>query len=138
MKFELLNRALVASLAAVALVSCGGGTGDDEAGSPTVLSVQPATLTGLGADVNSCGSGDRGYVYVYGGVAPYRIDNTAPGYVTIDRTTVDDRGGRFKVTLTGACITNGTIVVVDKLDKQVVFTVSSVKGTDPAASSPAN
>lgn len=114
---------LASLLFVAALAACGGG-GDDDAGSPTALSVQPDTVT-FTSDSTACAGGGRQDVYVYGGTAPYRIDNTIPDYVSVDKSQVDSRGGHFTVTVGAACIKNGTIVVVDKLDNQVVFTVNN-------------
>lgn len=117
---------LVASLA-----GCGGG-GDDAAGSVTAFSVQPTTNTitantavNGGPPAGLCSAAYAGEYFIYGGAAPYRIDNTAPGYMVTDKTSVDARGGSFKVTFTGGCITGGLIVIVDKLDNQVIVTLNN-------------
>ena len=118
----------VASLlgAAGVLVACGGG-GDDDAGSVTTFSIQPATVKfTVPTDASGvCFGGGTQDVYVYGGTAPYRIDNTVPDVVSVNTTQVDSRGGHFTVQVLGGCFEDGTIVVVDKLDKQVVFTVTN-------------
>jgi hypothetical protein len=109
------------------LAACGGG-GDDEAGSPTTFSIQPATVTFTapeGSASGVCFGGGSQDVYVYGGAAPYRIDNTAPDYLAVNKTKVDNRGGNFTVTTVGGCLTNGILVIVDSLDKQVIFTVNN-------------
>jgi hypothetical protein len=127
MKIQPLS--LAAVLAAAVVAGCGGG-GDDNAGSVTPLSVVPSDLSITGPK-DACAGGplSSSQVYVYGGAAPYRIDNPFPNYVTIDRTHVDSRGGYFTITFTGGCIDPGSIVVVDALDKQVTLTVHNTKGT---------
>jgi hypothetical protein len=117
---------LLASLAA-----CGGGD-DDEAGSPTALSVVPSTLTltalqasAGGPPQGQCGGGMAGTVFVYGGAAPYRLDNTSPDLVTLNKSTVDSRGGSFTVTYIGGCFSPVSIVIVDKLDNQVVLELNN-------------
>jgi len=117
---------LAAVLGAGLLAACGGG-GDDEAGSPTSLTVQPAEVTfKVPTDTDGvCFGGGTQDVFVYGGAAPYRVDNTLPAYVNVDKTTVDSRGGHFTVTVRGGCFDTGTIVVVDRLDNQVVFKVTN-------------
>jgi hypothetical protein len=113
------------------LAACGGG-GDDEAGSPTAFSIQPTTVTftaPASAASGVCFGGGSQDVYVYGGAAPYRVDNTSPDYVSVNKTKVDSRGGNFTVTTQAACLTNGIIVVVDSLDKQVIFTVNNQPAT---------
>ena len=75
---------------------------------------------------------------MYGGAAPYRLDNTAPDAMVLDRTSVSDRGGSFKVNFTGVCIAPALIVIVDKLDKQVVITLNNKPGTAAPAASAAS
>jgi len=109
------------------LAACGGG-GDDQAGSVTAFSVQPATVTFTAPSTAAsgvCVGGGTQDVFVYGGAAPYRIDNTVPDYVDVDKAQVGDRGGSFRLTTRAGCLENGTIVIVDKLDKQVTFTVNN-------------
>jgi len=119
-------RFLLSAAGAAVLVSCGGGS--DESGSPTAFSVVPDTVAFTapsGTTTGKCVGGGTAQVFVYGGVAPFRVDNTAPGYLAVDRTTVDNKGGSFNVTALGGCIATGQIVVVDKLDNQVKVTVSN-------------
>jgi len=111
------------------LASCGGGS-DDEAGSPTAFSVVPSTLTVTSSSTTACYAGFVGEIFVYGGAAPYRLDNTAPDSVVLSTTTVDHRGGSFTVSYTGAaCFDPATIVVVDALDKQVTLSLTSKLGS---------
>ena len=119
---------LIVAASALMLASCGGG-GDDQAGAPVAFSVVP-TSSGFtapaGSPTGQCFSGGSSTVFIYGGAAPYHIDNTVPQYLTVDRTTVDDRGGSFNVTVTGpGCLTAGSIVVVDRLNNKVTFTVDN-------------
>ena len=130
----------------VALASCGGG-GDDQAGSPTALGVQPAdkTLTALaqsagGPIAGQCSGGYAGDVVVTGGAAPYRLINTSPERVLLHRSasdftpvsTVDDRNGLFSVSFGGGCFDPALVIVADKLDKQVVLTLHN----KPSAAAP--
>ena len=109
------------------LASCGGG-GDAEAGSVTAFSVVPSTLTvtaAIGTPSGVCQGGFAGEVFVYGGAAPYRLDNTAPDVIALDRSEVSDRGGSFKVAFRGPCASPVVVVVVDKLDHQVTLTLNN-------------
>lgn len=144
MKLNPLTLALAAAASTVlVLAACGGGD-DDEAGSPTALSVVPASITNSVPEgnpnnipVGECASdlGSNGSrVFVYGGVAPYRLDNTQPDYVVLDRTTVSNRGDYFTAWFTTGCIDPAIIVVVDALDRQVQLTM--VNEPAPAASAP--
>ena len=116
---------LVASLAA-----CGGG--GDDAGSPVAFSTVPTTLTVTaptaangGPAAGKCVAAFAGEIFVYGGAAPYRLDNTVPDAIVLNKTTVSDRGGSFTATFTGVCITPATIVVVDKLNNNVIVTFNN-------------
>lgn len=113
----------ISSLAA----GCGGG-GDNEAGSPTVFSVVPTTVSfkaPVGTPAGVCLGGGTQTVFIYGGAAPYKIDNTSPDAVNVDKTEVGERGGSFTITVRGGCLTTVPIVVVDKLNKIVTFTINN-------------
>jgi hypothetical protein len=138
-------RILIATFPMLALVAtlagCGGG-GDDEAGSLTAFSVQPSSLTltaPTGSPAGACLAGFQtggyaGDVYIYGGTAPYRLNNSMPDGVLLHASSTDstpvsvvnDRGGSFSVTfINGWCLSPATVIVVDKLDKQVVLTLNN-------------
>lgn len=119
--------ALSMIMLSAALAGCGGG-GDASAGSPTAFSVVPNTTTHTaptGSPAGVCYSGGSAKIFIYGGAAPYRIDNTSPDILNVDTATVSDRGGSFTVTVTGGCMTTIPIVVVDKLDHTVTYTVTN-------------
>jgi hypothetical protein len=106
------------------MASCGGG-GDDNAGSITALSVQPTDVSvssGTGAG-GACASGATANIFVYGGAAPYRIDNPFPTHIGLNKTRVDNRGDSFTITFLGGCIDPGTLIIVDAMDRQVTLTV---------------
>jgi hypothetical protein len=108
--------------------ACGGGS-DDEAGSLTPLSVVPSEVTVTGPKDFCPGAGEIMTVTIYGGTAPYRIDNTFPQLLTTNKASVGDRGGNFTVTSLGAgCLSKGSIVVRDKNERNVIVTVSLEKG----------
>jgi hypothetical protein len=120
-----------AMVAATVLAACGGG-GDDEAGSPTAFSIVPSTVTftapPAGTSVGVCPGGGTATIFVYGGAAPYRIDNTVPDFIALSTGTVNDRGGSFTITTLGGCVSPGNIVVVDKLGNNVTLTVTTTPG----------
>jgi hypothetical protein len=127
-----LNAALLTMCVAV-LAACGGGD-KDEAGSPTAFSAVPDEITLTGPDADTCGAGYAGRIFVYGGSAPYRIDNTLPDYVVVTPNKVDstrDGNNYFDVTYTtAACLENIPLVIVDALGKKIEISLNSVKGTD--------
>lgn len=127
----------VAALAFVGVLAACGGGGDDEAGSLTSFNIQPATVTftaPAGTAAGLCVGGGSQDVFVYGGAAPYRIDNTLPDYVSVNKIEVGSPGENFTLTVLGGCVTNGLIVVRDKLGRQTTFTVNNAPTT--AASAP--
>lgn len=116
---------LVATLGLLA--ACGGG-GDQNAGAPTALTLSTNTLTfkpPAGTPTGTCTGGGTAQIFVYGGAAPYRIDNGFPNYVMVTPSQVSDRGGSFTVTMVGGCLSPGSISVVDALSNIVTLTVNN-------------
>ena len=129
MNYGVLNRIAAATLMSLALASCGGSS-DDEAGSPTAFQTVPTGITFQGDGVNCLGGSQQ--IFVYGGVAPYQLDNTNTSAITLDKSSIGSRGGNFTVTVAnGACMTDIPVVVKDALDHVTTVTVSS-KPTKPS------
>jgi len=138
MSRPLLARATLVVALPLLAASCGGGGSD--AGSLTPFNVVPSAITLTGPDANTCGSGSAGRVFVFGGSSPYTVNNTGKGFVTVthpdkpnpppDPIKLDRPGDYFEVTvpIPNSCMDNIPIVVVDKLGRQVTFSISSVKG----------
>jgi hypothetical protein len=131
-------RALWLSAIAAVLTSCGGSGTTDESGSPTAFRIVPDTVGVTGAPPpvgapsgtkGTCAVGGTTEVFVFGGTAPYRIDNTVPLYVRLNKTTLQAKGESFTVTFLGGCLDPGQVVVVDHLDRQVVLTLTNKEGT---------
>jgi hypothetical protein len=120
MKLTPWGTAVALSVCVAALVGCGGG-GDDNAGSLTPFSVVPdefkVTTTADGCPVG--GTPPQGTFFVYGGAAPYRLDNTSPDRVALNKTIVNERGGSFTATFLGGCVVPMHVVIVDANDRQV-------------------
>lgn len=131
MKSRKLIAAIPVLVAAAAMTACGGG-GDAEAGSPTTFSIVPSTVTftapPVGTSVGTCPAGGTATIFVYGGAAPYRLDNTVPDFIALNTGSVSDRGGSFTITTLGGCVSPGNIVVVDKLGNNVTLTVTTTPG----------
>ncbi len=127
---------------AAALVGC-GGSNDDEAGSPTEFSVVPTTVTFSAPPTTPtgfCVAGGTQTVFVYGGSAPYRLDNTVPDVVSVNKSEVGERGGSFVITVTQpACLKTVIISVKDARGFVVPFTINNEAATaavTPPASAP--
>jgi hypothetical protein len=137
MKLNLVRRTACLLASAALLASCGGG--DDEAGAPAGLSITPSTITlNVGAslaDPEGCGEPGAIYfaseVFIYGGAAPYRLDNTQPGTLILtDKnqnpvSQVGSPGGSFMLWAAGGgCLDPGQVVVVDATNRLVTLTVT--------------
>ncbi len=122
------GRGALAALALVgALTACGGG-GDDEAGSGA-LTLSMSAIDLKGGSTTTCYSGFAYRVFVFGGVAPYKVTTDVPDALLFNTSDVGDVGGSFDVTANGVCFAKGTIVVVDKLNKRILLPVTNVVGT---------
>ncbi|MHA6879953.1 hypothetical protein [Ralstonia pseudosolanacearum] len=116
----------LAATALTALAGCGGG-GDLENG-VTALQASPATASFAGPNTSTCYTGSGGRYFIYGGKAPYIIQNALPAFMTVSTTKVNDVGGSFDVTLLGACMTNGTINITDAMGRLVTVTINDTIG----------
>ena len=127
MKFQQVKTTVLLLATIGLLAGCGGG-GDQNAGAPTALSLSPSTVTfksPAGTPTGVCLGGGTATIYVYGGAAPYKINNSFPNYVLVNTTQVNDRGGSFTVTVGGGCLSPGIITVVDALSNYVTLTVNN-------------
>lgn len=110
-----------AVLTAVALASCGGG--GPVAGDAEGLSVYPEEIKWTVPSCGGSGGGDT-VVTINGGQPPYRIVNSAPQFVTIDRNTVTGKDPTFRVTTLGGCGENMAVTVFDYHSRSAVFAVT--------------
>ena len=123
-----LRRWTLISLALVgALTACGGG-GDDESGSGA-LALSMSAIDLKGGSTTTCYSGFAYRVFVFGGVAPYKVMTDVPDALEFNTAEVGDVGGSFDVSGNGVCFQKGTIIVVDKLNNRVSLPVTNVFGT---------
>jgi hypothetical protein len=131
MNFTTLASNAIACAMLLTVMGCGGG--GESAGSLTEFSVVPTEITLTGPDENTCGGGDAGRVYIYGGAGPYRVDSTLPGVVFVTAVTmVGPSSGYFDVfVVPGACLTTIPVVAVDMLGRTAEFEVNTEKGEAP-------
>lgn len=110
------------------LSGCGGG-GDDNAGSLTTFSIVPSEIKWSGPP-GACAANATSRVYVHGGAAPYRLQNTLPDGISVDKTEVDNRNDYFEVTVLGMCMDQVEVAVLDANDRRVVLTVTNEEGEE--------
>lgn len=110
------------------LVSCGGG--GDIAGDSTEFSVTPDEYKlKLGAGA-SCGSASRFQpivVTIVGGQSPYRIVNSSPETLIVDKTEATGKDPQFRVSYksnTSLCSEPATVTVLDYHSRSATFEYS--------------
>lgn len=115
---SIFARSLVGFVSVFALVSCGGG--GDIAGDTDEFSVAPDAVKFTDkkkrtTNVDSCIGvrGDRTVFTIVGGQSPFRIINSSPQYMSVDKTEVSGKDPKFTVTMTGSCGDPLTILVLD-------------------------
>ena len=127
---------LTSVLLVATLASCGGG--GDVAGDSEDFAVFPSEVkfednAARTTNTESCVgvAGAKTVVTIVGGQPPFRIVNTFPQYVAVDKTEASGKDPKFVVTLTGSCGDPLTILVLDYHSKSasVAFTIERVKPT---------
>lgn len=115
---SILGRFLVGLVSIVTLVSCGGG--GDIAGDTDEFSVSPDAVKFTDnetrtTNVDSCIGvrGARTVFTIVGGQAPFRIVNSSPQYMDVDKTEVSGKDPKFTVTMNGGCGDPLTVLVLD-------------------------
>lgn len=94
------------------LASCGGG--GDVAGDTDEFFTNPAEFKwGVSSCAPEDSYGNEVLVTIVGGTPPYRIHNSLPKYLSVDRTVATGKDPVFKITTLGGCLDPGTITVLD-------------------------
>ena len=117
---NVLKMALVAATAAV-LASCGGG--GPVAGDTEGFSVFPDETT---LKTSACGTagGFDSVVTINGGQPPFRIVNSSPQYITVDRSEVTGKDPKLRVSTLRGCGEDLAVTVIDFHSRTAVYTVS--------------
>mgnify|MGYP005871059691 CR=1 FL=1 len=107
-----------AVIAALALASCGGG--GPVAGDAQGFSVSPEETTWT---VPSCTASGGGYtiVTINGGQPPFRIINSAPQFISVDRNEVTGKDPTFRVSTVRGCGENLTVTVIDYHSRTAIY-----------------
>lgn len=87
--------------ASTVLVACGGG--GDNAGNLTEFSTNVDEWTVKSAAPGCSTGGAEKWVTIIGGQAPFRIRNSSPDNLQVDRTEVTGKDPMFKMTTLGGC-----------------------------------
>jgi hypothetical protein len=122
------SRALASLALALLLFGCGGG--GTESGSPEEIFISPDEVVVTGPS-GSCAVGEGPTVHLYGGVPPYRLSNSYPSAMALDKTEVEDSGDGFTLHFTnGLCVDGMPITVEDRLGNLATLIVTNQAGTD--------
>lgn len=104
------------------LASCGGG--GDVAGDTEEFFTDPAEFKwGVASCAPEASSGNEVLVTIVGGTPPYRIHNSIPKYLSVDRVVATGKDPVFKVTTLGGCMDPGTITVLDYHSRTTVVEI---------------
>lgn len=138
---SMVGRSLIGLVSVFALASCGGG--GDIAGDTSDFGVSPKEMEFTDnetrtASVDSCIGvrGARTVFTIVGGQAPFRIVNSSPQYMDVDKTEVSGKDPKFTVTLNGGCGDPLTILVLDYHSRSASVEIS-VKREKQEAATPA-
>jgi hypothetical protein len=111
---------------ALALAGCGGG--GNESGPSDQVVVSPAEVT-VSGQIGVCGAGLGPTVHVFGGLPPYKLTNSVPTYLQLDKTEVGGSGEGFTMTFLGGCLDKMPINVEDRAGRVVSVLVTNQKGS---------
>ena len=126
MNHKHIGSALLAWVALAALAGCGGG--GNESGPAEEILASPSGVVAEGAP-GACATGTGPTVYLYGGTPPYKLDNSAPAAMAIDKQVVTNSGDGFTITFrNGQCIEGIPVTVEDDMGRVLAIPVTNKKG----------
>lgn len=114
-------RRAAALLLATVLTACGGG--GNESGPPDHIQLSMSSVR-VGSP-GFCVSGMGPEVHVYGGSPPYRVSNSVPQGMQLNKSSVVLSGDSFTISfINGVCLENMPITVEDGMGRiaQVIVT----------------
>lgn len=106
---------LAAAAAALSLLAgCGGG--GNESGPTEALEAAPSAVT-VGAS-GQCEAGPGPTVHVWGGQPPYKLTNSMPAGMVLDKSRLTYSGEGFTITfINGICMENMPISIEDDMGR---------------------
>lgn len=120
------------------LSACGGG--GDIAASPSTFSVFPsaASFASLVPGDAYCehGGGASTVVNIVGGTPPYRIINTAPDYMIVDKSVAEGKNPQFTVVARNACSSKSQVLILDYHSNSTTFSLTVTAGPAATATTP--
>jgi hypothetical protein len=110
-----------AALALTLLAGCGGG--GNESGPPETLEASPSAVS-VGP-TGDCSEGTGPNVTVWGGQPPYKLTNSVPGGMALDKSRLTYSGESFTISfINGVCMTNMPISIEDDMGRLLHVLVS--------------
>lgn len=111
----------LATTVLLSLTACGGGGNESGPPDQMYVSVDAVNVTGD----TGCAVGRGPEVHVYGGQPPYKLANSMPQGMVLDKTVVQNSGDSFLITLTGVCMDAMPITLEDQLGNLAKVTVTN-------------
>lgn len=98
------------------------------------VTVIPDTVNITGPDSEHCSAGVTASFFIFGGLPPYTIRNTAPQYLAVTPTVVTESGGGFNATTLGGCLDPGRIIITDSAGHSETVEITNELGSAAPAS----
>ncbi|HEX5684677.1 MAG TPA: hypothetical protein VFY73_11660 [Ideonella sp.] len=109
----------------VTLSACGGG--GNESGEPGAPYASPPAV-GVKGGEGTCYAGPGPTVFIYGGQPPYKLDNSLPQGMQVDKQVVTDSGQGFTITFNGQCMEAIPVTIEDDMGRVLAVPVTNEEG----------
>jgi hypothetical protein len=119
----ILSRSVPLSLMfAFALSACGGG--GNESGPPD--RIQPSTTSIKAGSAGACALGVGPEIHLHGGQPPYRLSNSLPRGMQLNKDWVQNSGDSFVITFVNqVAFENMPITIEDRMGRLATVSVSN-------------
>lgn len=117
---------IVAGICSV-LAACGGG--GNESGPAEEIVASPSSVI-VSGPTGSCATGTGPTLFVHGGQPPYKLFNSAPTAISLDKAKLNSSGEGVVLTfINGVCLDKIPITIEDGMGRVVNVPVSNIVGT---------